>query len=501
MAATDASTPRLSIRGLKKTFLYTQALRGVDLDVWPGEVVALVGENGAGKSTLARIVAGVHTPDEGTIAIEGQQVRIQNVLDARALGIAIVHQELNLVPHLTVADNIFLGREPTGAGPLRWLQRRRLYQDARRMLAAVGLDVSPDERVADLPLAQRQMVEIARALSEQARLLILDEPTSALAESDAAELLRIVGDLKRTGISVLYISHRLEEVLSVADRIVVLRDGEKVGELPADQADKRQILSLMVGRDFDMLFPKQPVELGPVVLEVADLTAPGVIEPVSFSVRAGEIFGVAGLVGSGRSELLMAVFGANPVRTGHVTVDGRRFVPRRPWQAMALGVGMVPEDRKLQGLILNMSVQDNIVLAVLRALAAWIVRRPRREAATAARLVAEVGVRTASLDQPVRYLSGGNQQKALLAKWLAPRPQVLLLDEPTRGIDVGAKYEIYRLICQLAAQGVAVVMVSSEMEEIIGLCDRVLVMNSGRPAGTLERSELSEAAIMELAAT
>ena len=496
-----SQTPRLSLRGVSKRFLYTQALQSVDLDVWPGEVVALVGENGAGKSTLARIVAGVHRPDEGTILIDGRQVYIDSVRAARRFGIAIVHQELNLVPHLTVADNIFLGREPTSAGPLRWLRRAVLRADAQRMLDLVGLDVSPDETVASLPLAKRQMVEIARALSEQASVLILDEPTSALSESDAAELLRIVRQLKERGISVLYISHRLDEVLSVADRVAVLRDGQKVGEVPASQADKRQIMSMMIGRELDLMFPKQHVQPGPVVLEVEGLLAPGLREPVSFSVRRGEIFGIAGLVGSGRSEVLMAVFGANTPRAGRIIVDGRQFLPRRPGHAMSKGVALVPEDRRQQGLVINMSVQDNIVLAVLRRLASWIVRRPARERLVAAGLVDRVGVRTASLDQPIAYLSGGNQQKALLAKWLAVQPIVLLLDEPTRGIDVGAKHEIYRLICQLAADGVAIVMVSSEMEEIVGLCDRVLVMNDGRPAGTLEGTHISEAAIMELAAT
>jgi ABC-type sugar transport system ATPase subunit len=495
-----AAQPRLALRGIVKSFFHTRALRGVDLEVYPGEVVALIGENGAGKSTLAKIVGGVQQPDAGEVIIDGQAVAVDSVRTARGLGIAVVHQELNLVPHLTVADNIFLGREPTRAGPLRWLDRGSLRRQARQIMGVVGLAADPDQPVRELPLAKRQLVEIARALSEQARLLVLDEPTSSLAESEAGELVRLVRELGNRGLSVLYISHRLDEVLAVADRIAVLRDGEKVGELPAAQASKSQLMQMMVGRELDGMFPKQSVALGAEVLQVRELIAPGLVAPVSFAVRAGEIFGIAGLVGSGRSELLRALFGVAPWRGGEVRLGGQPLRPRSPAEALAHGLAYVPEDRKLQGLILNLPLADNVVLAVLRRLAAWVMRRPRREREVARFYVQRVGVRAASLDDPIRLLSGGNQQKALLAKWLATHPRILLLDEPTRGIDVGAKQDIYRLICELAAGGVAVVMVSSEMEELIGLCDRVLVMNAGRAAGILERSQLTEAAIMQLAA-
>ncbi|MCX7599451.1 MAG: sugar ABC transporter ATP-binding protein [Armatimonadetes bacterium] len=495
-----ASVPRLSVRGLSKAFYHTQALREVDLDVGVGEVVALVGENGAGKSTLAKIVAGIHRPDAGELYFEGQPVVVDSVLTARRLGIAVVHQELNLVPHLSVAHNLFLGREPV-SGPVRLLRRADLRRQAMAVIGAVGLQVSPETLVRDLPLAQRQLVEIGRALSEDARLLIFDEPTSSLTETDAAELLRKIRELRDRGLSVLYISHRLDEVLGVADRVVVLRDGQKVREVQAAGATKLELMSMMVGRDIDTMYPKKVVQLGPVVLEVRGLLAHGLTEPVSFSVRAGEIFGIAGLVGSGRSELLRAIFGAEARASGEVFVMGRRLQARTPWAAVGMGVAMVPEDRKLQGLLLGMSVVDNVALSVLRRLAAGgLVRRRKAEAAVGAEYSQRVGVRAASLDQPVRMLSGGNQQKVLLAKWLASEPKVLLLDEPTRGIDVGAKHDIYQTICDLAARGVAIVMVSSEMEELIGLCDRVLVMRAGKPAGFLEREQLSEQAIMELAA-
>jgi len=492
--------PRLSVRGLSKAFYHTQALREVDLDVAVGEVVALVGENGAGKSTLAKIVAGVHLPDAGQLFFEGRHVLIDSVLTARRLGIAVVHQELNWVPHLSVAHNLFLGREPT-SGPLKVLRRGELRRQAQEVLRAVGVPACPDTLVRDLSLAQRQLVEIGRALSQDARLLIFDEPTSSLAESNVAELLGKIRDLRDRGLSVLYISHRLDEVLAVADRVVVLRDGQKVAEVRAAEATKRDLMSMMIGRDMETMYPKRAVALGPVVLEVQGLLAPGLAEPVSFSVRAGEIFGVAGLVGSGRSELLRAIFGAEARSGGRVLVGGQPLQASTPWDAVAAGLAMVPEDRKLQGLVLGMPVVDNVALPVLRRLAAWgVVRRRRAEADVGYRYSERVGVRAASLDQPVRLLSGGNQQKVLLAKWLASQPKVLLLDEPTRGIDVGAKHDLYETICDLAAQGVAVVMVSSEMEELIGLCDRVLVMKAGRPAGFLERHQLSEQAIMELAA-
>lgn len=492
--------PRLVARGMVKNFYHTQALRGVDIELRVGEVLAIVGENGAGKSTLAKIIAGVHRPDAGEIMVDGQPAVIDSVQAARRLGIAVVHQELNLVPHLTVADNIYLAREPTRMGFLRVLDRPQLYRAAQDMLEVVGATAHPDDIVRDLPLAQRQLVEIARALSERARVLILDEPTSSLAEADAAELLTIVKSLREQGLSVLYISHRLDEVLEVADRIAVLRDGLKVGEVAAGDATAKQLATMMVGRELSTVYPDRRRPPGEVVLKVRSLQAPGLVRPVSFSVRAGEIFGVAGLVGSGRSELLRAIFGANPATAGTVTVCGRPVNPRSPAQAMAAGIAFVSEDRKLDGLILNMSVCDNVVLAVLRRLAAWIVRRPGREVAAAWAQVQRVGVRLSSLDQPVRLLSGGNQQKTLLAKWLATRPSVLLLDDPTRGIDIGAKQDIYRLIVGLAEAGAAIVMVSSELEEIVAMCDTVLVMREGAPAGILERGQISERAIMELAA-
>ncbi|MCD6352103.1 MAG: sugar ABC transporter ATP-binding protein [Armatimonadetes bacterium] len=495
-----AARPLLQVRGLRKSFGYTHALRGVDLDLFPGEVLALVGENGAGKSTLAKILAGVHRPDAGEILFDGRPVPIRDIHTARRLGIAVVHQELNLVPHLTVADNLFLGREPVVLGPIRWLDRATLRRQAQAMLDLVGLDVDPGQQLRELPLAKRQMVEIARALSERARVLLLDEPTSSLAESDAAELLRIVHDLRERGLGIIYISHRLSEVLQIADRIAVLRDGEKVGEVPASQATRATLTSMMVGRDLDTLYPKRPVQIGEEVLRVEGVLGPGLTAPVSFSVRSGEIFGIAGLVGSGRSELLRAIFGANPRTAGRVTVAGRELPAGIPAASLAHGLALVPEDRKLDGLILNMSIQDNVVLSVLHRLATYALRRRGREAQIAAEYVARVGVKLASMDEPVRLLSGGNQQKTLLAKGLACEPKVLLLDDPTRGIDVGAKHDIYELICGLAEAGVALVMVSSEMEEILGLSDRVMVMNSGRPAGLLEADELSEAAIMELAA-
>jgi len=492
--------PRLRLRNIAKRFENTIALRGVDLDVAEGEVVGLIGENGAGKSTLAKIIAGIHQPDTGQIIVEGTPRVIPTVRFAQSLGIAVVHQELNLVPHLSVESNILLGREPFRVPVLKFADNRALRREALRMLDTVGLDVHPGTPVNELSIAQQQRVEIAKALSLDARLLIMDEPTSSLAEAEAAALLDIIARLRSQGISVIYISHKLDEVRRISDRIVVFRDGEKVVEKAADEATEEQLVTAMVGRELATMFPDRDAQPGEIALTVEGLLAPGLVEPVSFSVRAGEVLGIAGLVGAGRTELLRGIFGAARRQAGSVVVEGHGDARSYPLAAIQAGIGFVPEDRKTEGLILQMSVRDNVALSVLRQLAGLIFRRQNRETRVADRFITRLNIQTSSREQRVGSLSGGNQQKTLLAKWLAIEPRVLLLDEPTRGIDVGAKHEVYRLIAEIAATGVAVVMVSSEMEEIIGLCDRTLVMNEGRLAGELARDDLSEESIMQLAA-
>lgn len=492
--------PRLSVRNIAKRFGNTVALDGVDVDVREGEIVGLVGENGAGKSTLAKILAGIHQPDTGLITFEGHQRVIRGVRAAQEMGIAVVHQELNLVPHLDIESNILLGREPVALRGIGVEDKRKLRHRALEMLDRVGLQADPSTLVMRLSIAQQQRVEIAKALSLNARLLIMDEPTSSLPVADANALLNTLADLRGQGISIIYISHKLDEVCRLSDRIVVFRDGEKVAQWVAAQTTQDELVTAMVGRALSTVFPDRTPQAGPPVLQVQGVRGPGLAAPVSFEVGAAEVLGIAGLVGAGRSELLRTVFGASPRTAGQVLIAGRRIPGGNPRAAMDAGVGFVPEDRKTEGLILPMTVRDNMALSVLSRLARFMVRAPRREAELAGRFIRRLSIQAASDLHPVVSLSGGNQQKVLLAKWLAIEPKALLLDEPTRGIDVGAKQEVYRLITQIARAGVAVVVVSSEMEEIIGLSDRALVMNTGRVAGELSRQDLSEESIMGLAA-
>ncbi len=494
-------SPLLEATGVSKAFPGVQALQDVDLHVLPGEVLAVVGENGAGKSTLMKILGGVQRPDAGSILMDGQPVAIRSVKDAERLGIVLIHQELNLAGDLDVAGNVFLGREPTWAGPLRLLDRR-VYRDAALLTRRMGLDCSPRTLVANLTVGQQQLVEIAKALSLKSRLLILDEPTSSLTETETERLFNVLHDLKREGICVLYISHRLKEVETIADRVVVLRDGRNAGELQKSEIKHHAIVRLMVGRELKQFYPRSResvVETTKAVVEVEGLRWSAKQPPVHFVVRPGEVVGMAGLMGAGRTELAETLFGVRPMLAGTVRVDGAVIRIRKPADAIAAGVFLVPEDRRVEGLILSDAIQHNISLPVLKSLS-WLglVQRPR-EHQLAADLCKRLQVRTPSVDQIVGNLSGGNQQKVVIAKWLSRSPRVLILDEPTRGVDVGAKSEIYALMDELAKTGVAILMISSDLEEVLGVSDRVLVMHQGTITGELQRSELSEEAIMRLA--
>ena len=496
-SATDPGVPLLAARNLTKSFPGVRALRGVSLDVGRGEVVAVIGENGAGKSTLMKILAGVQSADAGEIRVDGQPCRFRSVQDALTAGIALIHQELNLADNLDVAANLFLGREPLRLG---LIDRERLRRDARPFLAAVGLDVDPDTRVGTLSIGRQQLVEIAKALSTQARVLIMDEPTSSLSAGEAENLFRVIRDLRSRGVSVVYISHRLGEVTALADRVVVLRDGENAGALARGEIHHAAMVRLMVGRDLSQFYPHQPHVAGAPLLEVKDLRTPA--HPrhgITFEVRAGEIVGMSGLVGAGRTEVLLTLFGVTPARGGRIRVAGRDVEPRTPQEAIEAGLALVPEDRKKEGVVLGMDVRSNVSLASLRRDQRHGFRNRAREVALSAEMIGAMRIKTPDDRQVVQFLSGGNQQKVVLGKWLATAPRVLLLDEPTRGIDVGAKQEIYQLMEELAGRGVAILFVSSEMEEVLGMSDRVLVMHEGRLAGVLGREELSEEAVMHLA--
>jgi len=491
------STPFLEAVNISKRFPGVRALHNVTLQVFPGESVAVIGENGAGKSTLMKILAGIQTADQGELKIAGQNVSIKNVSDALAHGIALIHQELNLCDNLSVAANVYLGREPKKLG---LIDHARLNNDARKYLREVGLDINPRTMLADLSIGQQQLVEIAKALSCNAKLLIMDEPTSSLSSREVDRLFKVIHDLRAKGVSILYISHRLSEVKTVCDRVVALRDGENSGGLESDQICHDEMVRLMVGRQLDQFYSHIPHQPTDVVLKTIDLkTNAHPTKAINFQLRKGEIVGLAGLVGAGRTELLETLFGIRKAVSGQIQIDGTPVHVSSPRTAIRHGVCLIPEDRKQQGLVLAMNVRQNTSLPGLKKVSWKYLISPFKENRLAQEMVERMNVKTPGIQQIIQYLSGGNQQKVVIAKWLALGPKVLLLDEPTRGIDVGAKHEIYELMESLAKQGVAVLFVSSEMEEVLGMADRLLVMHEGTLAGTLEREDFSEEAIMQLA--
>lgn len=490
-------TPLLEARSLSKSFSANRVLENVSLSINPGEIVALIGENGAGKSTLSKILSGIESPDSGQLLLAGSQVSFSQPRDAIDVGIGIVHQELCLADNLTVAENICLGREPTRLGMLN-IQAARLI--ATKAIERLGCNLSPDRLVASLSTADRQLVEIARVLSYDARLLIFDEPTSSLSDTEALALLRLIRRLKGEGVAILYVSHRLPEIQEVSDRVVALRDGRNSGELHEGPFSRDTLISMIVGRELTDIYGYRPRPVGNVALSVDALRPSVQHKPCSFSVRAGEIVGIAGLVGSGRSELLEAIFGIRDPLSGSISLLGAPVTISSPAEATQAGLALVPESRKEQGIVAELSVSENVVLSRMASSGGGLVRNPSEERALAQHAVESLKVLCASVSQPVCHLSGGNQQKVVLGRCLATKPRVLLLDEPTRGVDVGARREIYSLLFSLAEQGLAVLFVSSELEEIIGISDRVLVMSDGAIRGELPRAGLSGHAIMSLAA-
>ncbi|WP_055552716.1 sugar ABC transporter ATP-binding protein [Streptomyces sp. NBRC 110028] len=492
----------LRMEGVRKTFPGVVALDGVDFDLRRGEVHVLLGENGAGKSTLIKMLSGAHRPDGGRVLVDGNPVRIQGAQDAERLGIATIYQEFNLVPDLSVAENIFLGRQPRRFG---LVDRTAMDERAAELLARVGVDVSPRTRVSDLGIARLQMVEIAKALSLNARVLIMDEPTAVLTTDEVDKLFRIVRTLRADGVGVVFITHHLEEIAALGDRVTVLRDGRSVTQVPAT-TDQDELVRLMVGRSIEQQYPRERPASGSAsgnagepLLKVRGLGRGGSFQDIDFDVRAGEVVGLAGLVGAGRTEVVRALFGADPYDTGTVEVAGVPLPRHDVVAAMDAGIGLVPEDRKGQGLVLDASVQENLGLVTLRGAtrAGFVDRAGQRRAAE--RIAEQLAVRMAGLDQRVRTLSGGNQQKVVIGKWLLADSKVLILDEPTRGIDVGAKVEIYQLINELTASGHAVLMISSDLPEVLGMSDRVLVMAQGRITGELTAREATQDAVMALA--
>ena len=489
----------LRMVNISKHFPGVQALNNVDFEVYPGEVVGLMGENGAGKSTLIKILSGVYNRDGGNIFFQGQSIEPRSPQMAQALGISTIYQELALVPQLSVAENMFLNREPMLIHALGMVDFKKMEAQTSQILGELGLEIPPSTIVKNLPVAVQQMVEITKAVSRNASLILMDEPTSALSSKEVKALFEIIQKLKDKGVSVVFVSHRLEEVLQIVDRVIVMRDGERVGQLKKEEATDKSIIRLMVGREVG-LFPKQESVIAEPVLEVRNLCGNNIVKDVSFTVHSGEIVGLAGLIGAGRTDVARLIFGADRRTQGTILVENKNVNIRCPSDALDNGIGWVPEDRKQQGLVLGMSVKENASMAILERIAKLLGFIPaRQQQETVQYYINQLDIITSSLDKPVNELSGGNQQKVVLAKWLSTKPKVLIMDEPTRGIDVAAKAEVHALMSRLVQEGMGILMISSEMPEIIGMSDRVIVMCDGRVTGEFTREEICQEDIMTCA--
>lgn len=484
------------LENISKAFPGVKALNNVSISIEKGEVLALMGENGAGKSTLIKILAGAYKMDSGEIYCEEKKVQINDRNDSTKLGISIIFQELNLFSNLSVAENIFVNREFRKAGFI--YDREKANREASVLLEKVGLSCSPDTKLVDLTISQRQMVEIAKALSSDAKLIIMDEPTSSLTDNEVDKLFEIINNLKESGVSILFVSHKINEVKRIADRVHVLRDGEYIATLLKEEITEEAIIKAMVGRNLENIFDKQYAEIGETALEVKNLYTKNFLKNISFNVRKGEIVGFAGLVGAGRSEVMRAVFGLDAITGGEILVNGKPVRIKSPADAIKLGMGFVPEDRKNEGLFLRMSVMKNSSIVMMNKVSKHGVINSAQEYETTRSYVEKLNIKTPNMEKEVMELSGGNQQKVVVAKWLSNEPQILIVDEPTRGIDVGAKKEIHNLISKLAKSGVAIIMISSEMPEILGMCDRIYVMHEGRIKSELSRGEATQEKIMEV---
>ncbi|MEJ5285196.1 MAG: sugar ABC transporter ATP-binding protein [Brevinematales bacterium] len=493
----------LRVENISKEFPGVRALSNVNFSVNKGEIVALVGENGAGKSTLMKILCGAYKKDCGKIYLNGEEIEIEDTFHAQKLGIAIIYQEFNLTRNQTVAANIFMTREPRvkGIGKIFGLvDKKKMEKEAEKILNRLKTKISPNSKIAELSVSQNQMVEIAKALAVESKIIIMDEPTAAIGEKEVEILFDTINSLKKQGIGIIFISHRLEEVFKISDRIVVMRDGQVIGELNTKEATVEQVVQMMVGRNLKDFMHKIPAQITTPVLEVKNLSRKGKVENVNFTLRHGEILGFSGLVGAGRTEMARLLFGIDKKDSGDIFIDGQKVNINSPESAVKAGVCLVPEDRAIQGLVLKLSVLENIIMSTLRNYSNPIgIMNSKKIELVVHKYVKALTIRTPHLKQKVMYLSGGNQQKIVLSKWLASRPKVLILDEPTRGIDVGAKAEIYNLICELANLGMGIIMISSELPEILGICDRIVVMHEGKLVKTLERAEATQEIIMTYA--
>ncbi|WP_319532253.1 sugar ABC transporter ATP-binding protein [uncultured Cohaesibacter sp.] len=496
--ATSHAQHLLEVEDVRKEFPGVVALDDVSLKVRPGTVHALMGENGAGKSTLMKIVAGIYHPDHGSVKLRGQPVVMSTPLDALSAGVAMIHQELNLMPFMTVAENIWIRREPLTS--LGFVDHKALRNKTQQLFDELNLDLDPDNEVRNLSIASRQMVEIAKAISYESDVLIMDEPTSALTDHEVRHLFRLIADLKAKGKGIIYITHKMDEVFEIADDVSVFRDGKFIGTDLASNLDRDKLIQMMVGREITQMFPKEDVPIGKVALSVRNLSLEGVFKDVSFDLHEGEILGLAGLVGAGRTNVAETVFGVTPATSGTIEISGKKVVISSPHKAMRHGMALLTEDRRDTGLFLVLDVLENMQMAVINQ---NHVKAGFVDEKTVTKLCEDMSetlrVKTPNMQERIENLSGGNQQKVLIGRWLLNKPKILILDEPTRGIDVGAKSEIHRLITQLAKEGVAVLMISSEMPEVLGMSDRIMVMHEGKLTGILDRSEADQVSIMNLA--
>jgi len=497
--ARQQAEPILRLSGICKRFQGVQALQDVALTLSPGEVLALVGENGAGKSTLVKILTGVYRPDAGEIRLDDRPIAFADPLDAMRAGITAVHQETVMFDELSVAENIYMGHHPKTAGPVRRIDWAAMEHDARQLFQRLDVPLPVRAKVKTLGVAHRHYVQIARALSHEARIVILDEPTAALSQAEIHELYRVIEQLKAAGTAVIFISHKFGEVFAVADRFVVLRDGRFVADGRLANVTEQALIAMMVGRSIAQVFPKREVELGETVLEVDDISHPTEFDGISFKLRRGEILGFYGLVGAGRSELMQALFGLTPVARGTVRLAGAPVSIASPEQAIELGIAYLPEDRQAHGALLAMSIQHNVTLPLLRRIGRWLLGRRRTELAVTRRYAKRLQLRADHFAQAVAQLSGGNQQKVVLAKWLATNPKVIILDEPTKGVDIGSKAAVHEFTSELAAQGLAVILVSSELPEVLGMSDRIMVMYRGRIRTEFARHAATSEAVVAAA--
>lgn len=490
---------RVNMKNITKKFPGVTALKNVDFNVKPGEVHVLVGENGAGKSTLMKILTGAYSKTSGELYIEGNQVKINNPYHALNLGISMIYQEFNLARDLNIQNNIFLGREKMKNGKMKLLDENKMYKESKKILNKLNIEVDPKRKIKNLGIAQQQMVEIVKALSVNARVIIMDEPTASLTEDETENLFKVIKQLREDGISIIFISHQLEEVSEIGDRVTVLRDGKKIDTMSASIKENK-IVELMVGRSIDEFFPTRHQKIGKEILRVDNLSRNNELKNISFNVYKGEVLGIAGLVGAGRTELVRAIFGADPIDEGQIFVNGKKVNINSPGEAIREGLGLLPESRKEHGLALDLSVKENITLSNLDDYIKKGIINKDKEMEIANKYIKEVQIKTPSENQKVKYLSGGNQQKVVVAKWLSRNCDILFFDEPTRGIDVGAKKEIYNIINELVENGTTVIMVSSYLPEVLGMSDRILVMSEGEITGELDIEEATQEKIMSYAA-